>query len=67
MKTETDTVRVLVIQETAGAYLLRDLDEPAREAFFPKSTVSFDRRNIKTGEATAVISLWILEQKGWNN
>jgi len=66
MSQETEIVRCQVIRETAAAYLLRDRDEITREAYFPKSQVSFQRRNIKTGEATAEIPLWLLTEKGWN-
>jgi hypothetical protein len=66
MSDQIETVRCLVIRETAAAYLLQDREETTREAFFPKSQVSFQRRNIKTGEATAEIPLWLLTEKGWN-
>ena len=64
---EIEIVRCGVIGETEKAYLLRDADNPDREAYFPKSHVSFLKRNIKTGEATAEIPLWLLNSKGWNN
>ena len=67
MDTETDIVRCWLIRETAGAYLLRDRDEETREAFFPKSQVSFRYRNPRTKEATAEIPLWLLDEKGWNS
>lgn len=66
MKDHLETVRCLVIRETAAAYLLQDREEPSRQAFFPKSQISFQRRNIKTGDATAEIPLWLLTEKGWN-
>lgn len=67
MDPETDTIRCFVMRETAAAYLLRDRDEPGREAFFPKSQVSFKYRNLKTLEATVEAPLWLLEAKGWNS
>ena len=66
MNSELETVRCQVIRETAAAYLLRDAEEK-REAYFPKSQVSFTRRNVITGEATAEIPLWLLSSKGWNS
>jgi hypothetical protein len=57
MEPETDIIRCWVMRETVAAWLLRDRDDATREAFFPKSEVSFKYRNIKTLEATA---------KGWN-
>lgn len=65
MSTPTDIVQCTVMRETAKAYLLRDADQPSREAYFPKSQVSFSRRNIHTGEAVAVIPLWLLKEKNW--
>ena len=67
MNAEIEIVRCSVIRETSGAWLLRDRDEPSREAYFPKSQISFRRRNIKTGEAEAEIPLWLLTEKGWNS
>ena len=66
MNSSLETVRCKVIRETAAAFLLRDADEE-REAYFPKSQVSFTRRNVITGEATAEIPLWLLTAKGWNS
>lgn len=66
MSEQLELVNCLVLRETHAAFLLRDRNEPDREAFFPKSEVSFSRRNIKTGEATAEIPLWLLTAKGWN-
>jgi hypothetical protein len=66
MSDQLETVRCLVIRETAAAFLLQDREELSRQAFFPKSQISFQRRNIKTGEATAEIPLWLLTEKGWN-
>lgn len=66
MGEELETVRCTVIRETVAAYLLRDHEDQSRESYFPKSQVSFSRRNIKTGEATAEIPLWLLNSKGWN-
>ena len=62
---ELETVLCHVIRETEKAYLLQDDDCPERQSYFPKSQVSFARRNIKTGAATAEIPLWLLAEKGW--
>ena len=67
MESDTEIVRCVVTGETAKAYQLRDADDPSRESYFPKSQVSFQRRNIKTGAAEAVIPMWLLESKGWNS
>lgn len=67
MNSSIETVRCIIVRETAAAYFLRDQEEPTREAYFPKSQVSFARRNIKTGEAVAEIPLWLLDAKGWNS
>jgi hypothetical protein len=70
MNDQIETVECIVIRETYLAYFLRERNEhgrdPGRAAYFPKSQVSFKRRNIKTGAATAEIPLWILTEKGWN-
>lgn len=63
---ETDKVRCVVVGETAKAYSLRDGNDETRVAWFPKSEISFERRNIITGVAVAEIPLWLLEAKGWN-
>jgi hypothetical protein len=66
MEPETDTISCQVIRESEKAYLIRDPDD-TREAWFPKSEVSFSRRNVKTGAATAIIPLWLLDAKNWNS
>jgi len=66
MNPETETVNVTILRETRAARLMRDRDNPEREAYFPQSEITFQRRNIKTGEAVAEIPLWLLEAKGWN-
>ena len=50
-----------MIEERGAAFLLEN-DEGKRE-FFPKSQVSFDRRNVKTGDCVAIIPIWLLEKK----
>lgn len=67
MESENDIVRCVVTGETEKAYKMRDKEDPSRESFFPKSQISFQRRNLKTGEAEAVIPVWLLESKGWNS
>ena len=62
--TETDDVTCTVIRETEKAFLLKT--ETDGEAWFPKSHVSFKRRNVKTQEALAEIPLWLLKEKGWD-
>lgn len=64
---ETDKVAVIVKDESGKAYLLADKGNPDREAWFPKSEVSFDRRNVKTGDALAEIPIWLLKAKEWNS
>ena len=66
MNQETETIHVTILRETRAAWLMRDRDNPEREAYFPQSEITFQRRNIKTGEAVAEIPLWLLEAKGWN-
>ena len=66
MEPTTDTIRVQVIRESEKAYLLRDPQDTC-EAWFPKSEVSFSRRNVKTGQAEAIIPLWLLDAKNWNS
>lgn len=53
----TDTVPVEVIRETDDAYLLKD--EESNQSWFPKQHVT-----VRNG--LAVIPLWLLDQKGWN-
>ncbi len=63
---ELETVTVTILRETPAAWLMRDHNDPEREAYFPKSQVSFKRRNVQTGEAVAEIPLWLLKSKGWD-
>ena len=63
---ETDDVECVVLRETEKAYALQDKSDPDRRDFFPKSQVSFKRRNVNTGEALVEIPLWLLREKGWN-
>lgn len=37
-----------------------------RAAWFPKSEVSFKRRNVITGKAVAEIPMWLLKDRGWD-
>lgn len=67
MSSTIETVPCIIVRETDAAYFLRDQEDPSREAYFPKSQVSFARRNINTGQAVAEIPLWLLESKGWNS
>lgn len=67
MSNETDTVHVIILRETPAAWLMRDRDNPERQAYFPQSEITFQRRNIKTGDAVAEIPLWLLKAKGWNS
>ena len=62
---ETDKVAVTVTASTGKAYRLRDNENTEREDWFPASEISFDRRNVKTGDAVADIPLWLLKAKGW--
>lgn len=63
---ETDDVECVVLRETEKAYFLQDKNDESREAYFPKSQVSFKRRNVLTKEAVAEIPLWLLREKGWD-
>jgi hypothetical protein len=63
--TETDEVPVRVRSETGKAFELED-KESGGVAWFPKSQIHFERRNVKTGDAVAVIPLWLLKGKGWS-
>lgn len=65
--TETDKVAVTVTASTGKAFRLRDNASPEREDWFPASEISFDRRNVKTGDALAEIPLWLLKAKGWDS
>jgi len=62
-----EAVAVRILRETDKAYELQEHDDVARIAWFPKSQVSFKRRNIHTGHATAEIPLWLLREKGWDS
>lgn len=62
---EFEPVAVTVLKETEKAFQLRDKDEMGPDAWFPKSQISFERRNIKTGDAIAEIPNWLLKEKGW--
>lgn len=48
---ETDKVECTVIEESPKAYQLQDKANPERKDWYPKSQISFDRRNINTGDA----------------
>jgi len=63
---DLEVVNCSVVKETPDAYQLRDSQDESRVEWFPKSQVSFRRRNVKTGAATAEIPLWLLTKKGWN-
>lgn len=58
-------VDCIVIDETSRAYRLQSTEDPERQAWFPKSHVSFARRNLRTGAASAEISEWVLKKEGW--
>ncbi|MBK1883681.1 hypothetical protein JIN85_14785 [Luteolibacter pohnpeiensis] len=63
---DIEKVECTVVGESDLAYQLRDKASESRVAWFPKSQVSFARRNRTTGESLAEIPLWLLNQKGWN-
>lgn len=68
---DTEPVPVLVVRETEKAYLMQDRGQDDdgsedSEAWFPKSQIHFEQRNVKTGKAIAVIPMWLLKEKGWN-
>ena len=65
-ESETDEVLVIVVKETENAYQFMDSGTPTRIDWFPKSQVSFKRRNQITKQAVAEIPLWLLNKKGWN-
>lgn len=67
MSNDIENVRCTVLRETERGLLLQDAAAPNREDWFPKSQVSFRRRNTRTGEALAEIPLWLLDEKGWNS
>ena len=61
---DTEPTPVIIIKETDKAYQFKKKGTELTE-WFPKSQISFARRNVKTGEATAEIPDWLLEAKGW--
>ena len=63
MEPETDEVNCTVLGETPLAWLLGC---NGVTGYFPKKEVSFARRNIKTGDAVAVIPVWLLAARGWD-
>jgi hypothetical protein len=65
MATETESVKCRVVSETPLAFQLERETEPGLAQWFPKSQIHFARRNVKTGDAEAVIPLWLLTEKGW--
>ena len=67
-------VEVKVIRELDRCYIFEDIEwshlashDGDAEAFFPKSQIHFNRRNIKTGLASAMIPGWLLIEKGWRS
>ena len=66
MSDELEKVSVLVTGETELAYHFKERDGEEREAWFPKSHVSFAQRNVKTFKAVAEIPMWLLKKKGWD-
>ena len=60
---QLEPVEVTVKEEREKSYLFSAEGKP--DTFFPKSEVSFKRRNVNTQEAIALIPLWLLEKKGW--
>lgn len=63
---DVEPVAVTVIKESAKAFFLHDKDEMGADAWFPKSQISFETRNINTGDAIAEIPAWLLKEKGWS-
>lgn len=66
MSDELEKVECRVIGESEKAYQLQEATGEQRTAWFPKSHVSFSRRNVKTQEAVAEIPMWLLKSKGWD-
>ena len=63
MNDELEKIECKFIGERVKAFILEH--EDGTRDFFPKSQVSFERRNVKTGECIAIIPIWLLDQKGW--
>jgi hypothetical protein len=66
-KTETDLLECVVLRETDKAYQLQEQAGEKRIEWFPKSYVSFPKRNLKTGFAVAEVPLWLLKAKKWDS
>lgn len=63
---EIEEIACTVRGETGKAWFLKQKNKPFKEGYFPKSQVSFARRNIRSGDAVAEIPTWLLNAKGWN-
>lgn len=61
---ETDSIPVTVVREVGQCYLLKRKSD-GKEDLFPKSEVSFSRRNTVTGDAVADIPTWLLTKRSW--
>lgn len=59
---DTSTFSGLVIKDTKDAYLIDIYGKG--EHWFPRTTVSFDVYNRVSGKCIAIISNWILDDKG---
>ena len=59
---DESTVSVTILDETEKAYLFL---HGTQQAWFPKSEVYFESRNLKTCKAIAIIPDWLLQKKGW--
>lgn len=62
---ELDEVQVFVTRDIPGEKCYT-LTGRHGDAMFPKSEVSFKRRNVKTGAALAEIPVWLLKDRGWD-
>ncbi len=61
---ETDEVSVTILSDEPGNKQYQ-LQSGTKIAWFPKSEVTFTKRNIKTGVATAEIPTWLLKDREW--
>lgn len=61
---DLDEIPVFITRDMPGE-LQYEFEHRGQKALFPKSQVSFKRRNVKTGAALAEIPVWLLKDRGW--
>ena len=65
-ESDSEELAVMLLRETEKAYLLKHI-HTEKEAWFPKSQISFEYFNPEKLKGSVVIPTWLLEKKVRNN